>query len=302
MPLPNFLVLGAARSGTTSLYRYLSQHPAVYLSPVKEPNFFAFAGESTAGRGAGFQRMVSVSVTDPAEYRALFDGVTTETRYGEASTKYLYLPSAVGNIRRYVPDARFVVTLRNPVERAYSQYLLTLRDMKETLTDFGAALEAEPQRIREDWDTSYHYAKRGFYYHQLRRYLDVFSRDQFSITLYDDLRRDPPTLMRVLFRFLGVDENCPVDTQATHHSSRMVRTPRNEFWSTVMVKPSRTRTFLKQMLPTALREPVSQRLHERATFQPPLLPEVRAKLVAGYREDILRLQDLLGRDLSGWLK
>jgi hypothetical protein len=300
--MPNFLVLGTARSGTTSLYNYLSQHPAIYMSPIKEPNFFAFTGESTAGRGAGFQKMFDGAVTDPAEYRALFEDVTTETRYGEASTKYLYLPRTVGTIRRYVPDAKMVVVLRDPVDRAYSHFLLTLKDGKEPLADFGKALEAEPQRIREDWDTSHHYANRGYYARQLRRFFDVFPREQFRIYLYDDLKRDPASLMRDLFRFLEVDENFPVDTRTAHHSSRMVRTPKSEFWATAMVKPSRTRTFLKRMLPAPLREPVSRRLHQRATFQPPLLPEVRARLIAGYREDILQLQELLGRDLSAWLE
>jgi hypothetical protein len=301
MPWPNFLVIGAARCGTTSLYHYLGQHPAIYMSPKKEPNFFAFAGETTEGRGAGFQKMVMRSRTTPSTYLALFDGVTTETRYGEASVRYMVFPRTIINIRRYAPTAKLIAVLRDPVERAYSHFLLHIRDKKEPIQDFDRALAAEPARLREDWKESYQYAGKGFYYRQLRPYFDAFPREQLRVYLHEDLCNDAAGLMRDIFRFLEVDEDWNIDTRTAHGSSRMARAAKNELWSAVALKPNRAHTLARRMLPVPMRESLKRRLHHYATFTPPLRPETRARMIAEYREDILQLQALLGRDLSAWL-
>ena len=175
MTMPNFLVIGAAKSGTTSLYHYLGQHPQVYVSPVKEPNFFALEGEKPDFRAPGSEeRINSWSVTDVEAYRALFEGAGEEEALGEASAMYLYSEKAPGRIRHHLPNTKLVAVLRDPVERAYSSFLHLKRNGREPLDDFVEALEAEERRIRDNWEWIWHYKNMGFYHEQLRRYHEAF--------------------------------------------------------------------------------------------------------------------------------
>src|SRR5581483_6498173 len=150
MPLPSFLIIGAAKSGTSSVFAWLGQHPEIYTSPIKGPCFFAFdegARVRVAGPGdqAVFDRHV---VTDPVAYRRLFDGVTPAHRAaGEASVLYLYAPAAAARIARTIPDVRLIAILRNPVERAFSSFQHLRRDGREPLADFAEALRAEDARV-----------------------------------------------------------------------------------------------------------------------------------------------------------
>ena len=123
MTMPNFLIIGAMRAGTTSLYHYLKQHPQVYMSPVKEPRFFALEGEKPDPGRPTDERLMNHSITDIEAYRALFQAVSKETAIGEASPLYLYSPKAPERIRHYIPDAKLIAVLRDPVERAYSHFL-----------------------------------------------------------------------------------------------------------------------------------------------------------------------------------
>src|SRR3954452_17434204 len=123
MTMPNFLIVGAAKSGTTSLYYYLKQHPQVFVSPVKEPKFFAYEGEKVVYRGPGDAENNRRLVNNLADYRALFGGANGAKAIGEASPVYLYSPKACERIRHYLPDAKLFVILRDPAERAYPSFL-----------------------------------------------------------------------------------------------------------------------------------------------------------------------------------
>ena len=176
MTLPNFLIIGAMKSGTTALYYYLAQHPQVYMSPVKEPNFFCSEGQ--ASREDTVARLET--------YQGLFKDVSDEKVIGEASHCYLYEPEAAVRIQQYLPDAKFVAVLRDPVDRAYSHFLHMVRNGTEPLTDFAQALREEEvgaHRERSPQD----YIGRGLYYDQLKRYFDTFGQDQVRVYLYEDL-------------------------------------------------------------------------------------------------------------------
>ncbi len=153
MAMPNFLIIGAAKAGTTALYSYLKQHPQIYMSPEKEPHFFAFEGEQpnfggTAGKQEWLNRTV---ITDIETYRKQFQKVSREIAIGEASALYLYIPKAVERINHYIPDVKLITILRNPIERAYSAFLFQIRDELEPITDFAQALEEEKIRINKNW-------------------------------------------------------------------------------------------------------------------------------------------------------
>ncbi len=304
MTLPNFLIIGAMKSGTTSLYHYLKQHPQIYMSSLKEPNFFALEGSNLDFDGAEgkerIQRWVKrESVTDIEEYRALFRGAAGELAIGEASPMYLYSPEAPYRIRYYIPEAKLITILRNPVERAYSAFLYMRRDGREPLKEFHQALQAEEGRMRDKWEWIWHYRHVGFYYAQLKRYFDVFDKEQIKVYLYEDLRADLPNVLQDIFRFLEVDEAFVPDTSLRHNVSGIPKTgllPRLTF------RRNPVKTVLRPLLPQGLRQRISVSLKSRSLVEaPPLAPEIRRELLEGYRDDILKLEDLIEWDLSGWL-
>ena len=298
MTMPNFLIIGAMKAGTTALYSYLDQHPEVYMSPVKEPNFFAFEGEKMNFRAPQDQRGINrTSVTDIAAYRALFHGVTNEKAIGEASHWYLYSPKAPGRIRHHVPEAKLIVVLRDPVERAYSQYLHFIRDGQEPLTDFAGALQEEETRIRNNWAFG-RYASRGFYHAQLKRYFDAFDRSQIKIYLYEDFSADPTGVLRDTFLFLGVDEAFVPEMSVRPNVSGV---PNSRALHALLTRPGRLKAILKPYLPPKLLRFASD-LRDRNLAKPQLALEERRQMAKMYREDILKLQDLIDRDLSRWLE
>jgi hypothetical protein len=299
MTMPNFLVIGAGKSGTTSLYHYLKQHPEIYMSPIKEPKFFALEGKTPDFRGPGDEvHMNRKSVTDVGAYRALFSGVTDEKAVGEASTLYLYSPEAPARIRHHVPHARLIAILRNPVDRAFSSYLHCVRDRGEPLGDFARALREEEGRIEKGWGPIWHYKNAGFYSAQLERYFDAFGRDQIKVFLYEDLKGDPAGVLRDIFRFVGVDDTHLPDFSLKHNISGV---PRSRLVHELLNKPNPIKAAFRPLLPAKLRKRFNHNLTGRNLLRPRLSPEVRGRLIETYAEDILRVQELIDRDLSRWL-
>ncbi len=300
MTLPNFLLIGAAKSGTTSLYRYLEQHPQIYAN-AKEPSYFAFAGQRVtfAGPGdeAGFVRRM---VTDLREYEALFDGVTTEKVYGEASVIYLYQPQASLRIKQCIPGVKLIAILRHPVERAFSSYLHLRRDGREPLTNFMAALQAEEARIKANWEHQWHYANLGFYYTQLKRYYDLFPAEQIAVYLYDDLQQQPDGLGRDIFRFLEVDEEFRLDMSVKYNVSGK---PKSGRLHTFLIQPNWIKDMVRPLLPRFMRRRMGLQIKQWnvETVKPELPEEARQYLFNLYRDEIVRLQTLIDRDLSHWL-
>lgn len=293
MTMPNFLIVGAQKAGTTSLYHYLGQHPEVYVSPVKEPHFFnnEGGGRVYAGPYPGPARRI----TTVQEYEKLFDGVSDEKAVGEASPSYLYLPEVPGRIRRRIPEAKLIAVLRDPVERAYSAYLHTVRTGREPLEDFREALRDEERRIREGWHHLYHYRNRGYYHEQLGRYYEAFGRERLRVYLHEELNEDPAGIFADAFRFLGVDDTFVPDTSTRYNPSGV---PRNRATSALVSRLGALTPAAKRLLPFGVRQSIKGRIFAKA---PPLDPRAREELLEAYRGDVLALQKLIGRDLSGWL-
>ena len=294
MTLPNFFVVGAQKCGTTSLYYYLDQHPDIFMSPVKEPHFFDYdEGEAPVFGGPS---VPPPEIASMGEYEALFEGVEDEVAVGEASPTYLYLPGTADRLRRHAPGARVIAVLRDPAERAYSAYLHTVRSGREPLDDFSRALREENGRIRDGWHPLFHYRSRGFYHGQIERYLRAFGGDRVKVYLYEDLRDEPLRVLRDAFRFLGADASFTPNMSTRYNASGV---PRNRAVSAVVKRANALTPTLKKVLPFAVRQRIKGRLFAKA---PPLGQDDRRELVEGYRGDILKLQGLLGRELSGWLR
>ena len=293
--MPNFFVIGAQKAGTTSLYYYLRQHPQIYMSAIKEPHYFEGMHSEYSKRGRSLP-----PVTDLGEYRALFEGVSGERAIGEASASYLYSPKAPALIERSVSQAKLIAVLRNPADRAYSNFLHCVRVGLEPLESFAEALQAEEKRIGEGWAPLWHYRRKGFYHTQVERYFSTFGRDQVRVYLHDDLKAKLLDMLRDIFRFLDVDETFVPDLSIEHNTAGL---PRNRFIYALEKRlasrnPALKAALLERLLPAAPRRYVKERVFVRP---PPLPAEVRRQLIDSYRQDILKLQDLIRRDLSPWL-
>lgn len=299
MTLPNFLILGAAKAGTTSLYKYLEQHPDVYMSSFKEPGFFAFEGEKLDFKGPGTQHRINKwTVTNIDAYRAMFAGVKNEKAIGEATPLYLYYPQACDRIFHYIPDAKLIAMLRHPVDRAFSNYVWAVQPGAEPINNFRNALAAEPERINNNWGPRWHYKAQGFYYRQLKPYFEKFDRQQLKICLYEDFVANPVKVIKDIFQFLEIDSSFEPDLSKKHNTSQI---PRSKVWQGFIEKPNPIKLLLKPLLPINFRQNLKQTVRKKNLYKPKLEPSIRQELIAEYREDILKLQELINRDLSHWL-
>lgn len=297
MTMPNFLVIGAAKGGTTALHRYLKQHPQIFMSPRKELRFFPFENNPPDYRGPGDEADAASMTINLEDYVAQFEGSDNFPARGEISPLYLYLPQSAERIRHYVPDAKLIAILRQPAERAYSHYLMIKRDGLETLS-FKDALAAEDKRVAECYGHRWHYLRRGFYAAQLKPYFANFKREQLKIYLYEDYISDPVGFAQDIFRFLNVDDTFVPDMSVRHNESKLARSRALQVFLT---EPRAAKNLFKTFIPSRWSRRIGDRLRSRNLTRPPLSAELRRQLTEVYREDIKELQDMLGRDLSHWL-
>ena len=307
--MPNFIIVGATKAGTTSLYHYLKQHPDVYMPAIKEPKFFKVE-EGTIPRENGPQgwREGARHVRTLEMYQGLFQNAQNERARGEASPQYLYFPDVPPRIHKHVPDADIIAVLRNPVDRAFSAFCHLIRDGNEIHTDFAAALQDEPERIRDGWSPLYHFRAQGFYYEQLRRYFDLFGAAKVHVYLYDDLQNDPAALTRNIFAALGVDETFTPNFETQHNISGVPEGKMRHQLHEIVRASSQSliKVWSKKLLPKTARSKIRTRalktLQSGNLEKPTCPPEIRAELIEAYRDDIGKLQGLIGRDLSHWLQ
>lgn len=303
MRLPDFLLLGAAKAGTSALYGQLGQHPEIFVSVLKEPHFFAFEGctpdlRGPVGRDVPMNR---IAVTDLDTYAELFRDAAPRQRAGEGSTQYLYLPDTAANIARHLPDVRLIAVLRNPEERAYSAFMHLRRDGREPKRDFLTALLREEERIARFWAPLYHYRHAGYYTRQLTRYLECFDRTQLHIVLYEDYQENPVGVLQGVFAFLGVDASFEPDTHERRNVTGVHRHSLARAWQAARRHPTVRRIGRRMLSDRALATVASLEGKSQPQLQRPAFPpDARSYLASAYRSEIDALEQLLERDLSRW--
>jgi hypothetical protein len=289
--LPTFIIIGAAKAGTTALYWYLAEHPAVFMSPVKETNYFAY-GLGADGRLLYGDRIERFTIRSPLEYEELFASAGDATAIGEASPIYIECPQAAGRIREQIPSVRIICSLRHPVDRAYSDYVMSLRHEGRSF-DPARDLTATAAWARPDS----HFMRIGHYYEQLVRYFDAFPRERIHVMLFDDLKRSPPEVMRDVYRYVGVDPTFAPDFDTPHAPGGL---PVSRILERLITSRA-IRTAVRPWVPVQAANWV-RRLRTRTMRQPPRLPaEVRKELIRAFRDDIVKTSHLIGRSLDHWL-
>lgn len=291
---PDFICVGGEKCGTTALYYYLKQHPEIWV-PGKDTYFFNPQAISRLG--------MADKICTKEQYRSFFSGPKADAAKasGEIASFYLYCyQEVIGRIQEGVGDPKILILLRQPVDRAWSNYQHYVRDLKEPRS-FGDAVEqelADPASI----PANRHYVNMGFYSSAVSAFLRGFS--EVKIVLFDDLVSDAPGVMGGLFDWLGVDESFQPDFSARYNSSGV---PKNSTLHWLLFAPHDWKLKVKDMmLKTGIPEEPLVRLIDslrRKNLQKKQMsPDIRARLLELYRPDICTLQELIGRDLSGWLK
>ncbi len=287
MTLPSFIIVGVAKAGTTSLYRYLDQHPQVFMSPVKETNYFAcedaIPGNWTGIGDAPHPRRFRIKTLK--DYEALFSGVKEEIAIGEASPVYFCSPTAPQKIRATIRDVKIVVILRNPADRAFSGYMMRVRR--------GAA----DINMEKHLTPTSHHVTEGFYHDRLARYFDVFPKENIKICVFEEFKKHPERILTDLFEFVGVSSSFVPDTSVRFNSGAV---PKIKILNRMFFHSGAIR-LAQSILPKKLQN-AARKLRDTNLMSPPRFPtELRAELLSFYREDIRNLETLLGRDLAIWV-
>lgn len=300
MTLPNFLIIGAAKSGTTAVYTYIKQHPQIFMSEQKELRYFSYTDEPPSDTPKDY---IHPSVTTFEAYQQHFDQVTNETIIGESSPMYMYTPGTAERIKNILPDVKLFAILRNPIDRAYSAYTHALREWKEPAGSFDLALQQEEARIATGWGMLWHYKRAGLYYQQLIPYFRVFEPERIKVVLYDDLVSNSNKLLKELFSYLNVDEDFQPDTSHRPNVSGFPKSQiYHDFMKMIFIKNNPIKSLSRLIFPKETRKNVmvsmrSYNLEKRAMSQ-----EIRDSLREYYQEEILLLGKILNRDLSHWLR
>ena len=289
---PDFLIVGAAKSGTTSLFNYLNQHPDIYIPEVKECRFFSQLPKNSIGLGAEF--FPNSGITNEAEYFGLFKGQDNKV-CGDISNDYLYYAEeSIRNIKKHLgSEVKIIIILRNPIDRAYSNYLHAYRDGWEKLT-FEQSIIEETFRISGNWAWPYHYVQTGFYYSQVKPYMDNFAN--VKVFLYEDLNEMQVTISKILSYLNIGDFKCNVNEK--YNVSGF---PKNLLIHRLLNNKGLFRVmspYFKRIVPKDL----LFNIKNRNLKQKPLSNKTRSYLKTIYIEDVQRLSKLIDRDLSEWVK
>ena len=300
---PNFFIVGAPKSGTTSLYEYLKGHPQVFMSDVKEPCYFAAdLALDKSGHFLVYER-------DSRLYDDLFTDAGDARIVGEGSTRYLYSRDAARLIHAASPDARIVAMLRNPVDMIQSLHAHKLAGGTEDLVDFEEALDAEADRAEGRRLPEFSnpklstYRDRARYGEQLPRWFDEFGRDRVRVIIFEDMVRDAAGEFRSLLEFLDVDPSYLPESFAAHNTAhgtrsrlvrRLVRGRVSQWlaWSVLprIIGATRTRSLAQRV--------GHSRFQRKPITRGKLSPQLRRRLEDDFAQDVARLSSLLGRDMS----
>jgi len=316
--LPNFFIVGAPKAGTTSLYHYLDQHPQIYMSAIKEPNFFAkeireqnfdpqlrpgIARDARALReflsGSMREKRFGGIVAEWEDYLRLFANATNEPARGEASVCYLWSPTAAERIAAKIPDAKVLVLLRDPADRAFSQYLHGLGNGTITWS-FREHIQRNLQHRSGQICVHYPFLEFGLYSEQLGRYRERFGRNVW-VGFHEDFKNRPLDVCHDICRFLGVTETFSPETFSPNMDRRYLEAQVPRLSTTGWLKRWGFWQAAARMTPSRLRPSIRRALH-RKPGTTHMDPADRQYLIDFYRKDIGKLASLVDRDLAGWLQ
>ena len=293
---PTFIIIGAMKAATTSLYTYLKQHPDVFMTTIKEPMFFNNFQKKNNFKVHGRK---TKKITTLEQYYSLFDAVKNEKAIGEASPAYISNKDCPNLIQQHLPDTKIIAVLRQPVARAYSNFLHARRADREPIIDFEAVFNKEAERKAKNWSPLYHYKDKGYYAEQLERYFTLFPKENIKVLLFEDLAKNPIKITQEVFKFLNIDSSFIPDTSKKANVSG---TPKGIFgWIIMKLRYYNLIPNIQfsNYLPDFMIKFIFNSAYKKAN---PLSADLNKRLtLTYYKEDILKLEKLIGKNLQHWL-
>jgi len=286
--LPNFFIVGAAKAGTTSLYEYLRGHPDIFMACPKEVNYFSY--DDLKGQNLYYDYY---KVKHLQKYRRLFAKAVNKPAIGEASVSYLFYQSVPERIKSLIPCAKIIIILRDPVERAFSHYLMDWR-LGYVNVDFKKIfLNKNAHKFHNLYYQQY--ILLGLYYDQVKRYLDVFGNDRVRVFFFEDLKSNTDSLMKSIFDFLHIDPGfTPLSKQWYNTFNVPKSSPIRSLYGNHFI-----RFIIKKCSPKKLQSIMKENLFIHGQ-KPRLDDEIVTLLTDYYLDDIKKLEKLLKVDLSAW--
>lgn len=300
---PDFIVIGAGKSGTTALNEYLTQHPEIFMALRKEPNFFGLEDvnpddyELEESRAYYYE-----SVYEKDEYLSLYKGARENQKTGEISNLYLFSPEACCSIKKYAPEAKLIAILRQPADRLFSRYVHLVRE--DMIPEQGISHLFDRNSI---WWKRPDLVPEGFYYKHLQKYFEGFPPENIRVYLYEDFRKNPMDTLSDIFEFIGVNSNLRVDTDVVVNKSG--RRKKNVF-NLLLGQNGALINLSKSVLP-GVHEKFKRnknvvkylnKVRNKNIIPLKMSPEFRDRITTEiYHDDIRNLSKLLNRDLEHWL-
>lgn len=304
MALPDFLIAGAPKAGTTALHVALARHPQLYLSRVKEPKYFLTNGRPRAQGGPGDARTLREQVWQREQYEALFAAAPPGTLIGESTSLYLRDADALWRIRAAIPDVRIIALLRDPVDRAHSNWAHLWSAGLEPEHDFVQACLLEDRRTAAGWAPFWRYLALGRYGEQLDLFWTLFPREQTLVVRYRELRESPAETLDRITAFLGVRTGLVTETTAENVTAHATISPVNR----LVAHGLRMGTALEGTLPSPFAAGVrpanrflSQHLQREQRLREPLTLDQRETLLPHFTDDVRLLEGLTGESFAEWL-
>ena len=300
MNLKNAFIVGAAKSGTTTLYYLLDQHPEVCTPAVKEPNYFSNIDDHSdvVRPGCGPGDDSTVWTGSEKKYHDLYKPQQKHTVKLDASVSYLYSSTASAQIADYDSDSRIIIVLRNPVERAFSHYKHLLRDGRETLS-FAEALDCEQNRITKGWEFSWHLAGMGRYGEQIQRYVGHFPSEQIHIVTLEDIKEDIGAVINGISTFLGLE---PFEYDLEQQERNASGVARSWLLSRIVNWILGYKATINKIIPPKVSHKALQlfRSVNIRESDMEISDELRTRLGALFEDEIHKTEQLTGRNLDAW--
>ncbi len=302
MALPDFLVIGAPKAGTTALHAALARHPSLYMSAIKEPKFFLTDGRPPTRGGPGDAKTYREHVWRRDDYEALFDPAPPGALRGESTPFYLYDHDAQRRIRALIPHAKLIAVLRDPVERAHSNWTHLWSAGLEPIGDVVRACEAENERIAAGWAAFWRYTLLGCYGQQLEHLYTVFPREQVLVFRYRLLVDRPAETLDRMCSFLGVDQGVigevPRENVTAHPEQSAIR----RAGSRAMRLGATVGRYLPGAAEAAVTNPLERVLQRGGRPRRPLSWEQRQALIPRFEADVRLLERVTGEGFADWLQ
>ena len=285
----DFFIVGAPKAGTTSLYHYLNEHPEISMSSQKEPDYFSDADIQNEGMYYGKNRIDTIK-----KYHSLFDDNSESKLKGEASVSYLFYKNVPQNIKTYNPEAKIIIMLRDPIDRAFSHYLMDYRlglvsDSFEDIID--------QKSVHKNAKLFYQqYIELSEYTNQVKRYLNVFDGKEILFIEYEDLKKDALGIVKKTYLFLGVNQVYRPDVNKKHNTYTMPKNSIIRFIYSFVILRNILSFFFQKNLVNRLKIVLFKN-----DKKPKLLDKTRDRLKQFFTNDVNKLAKMLNKDFSRWI-